>query len=124
MKLVNMFCKASFWSLVALTVVMSLLPGEKIPSTLVFWDKAQHALGFAALAVFGLLAYPRALRRMVPGLLVLGLVIECAQAMTGWRQGDWMDWLADALGVVLGSAAMVATMRWRGRPLFSEETQP
>ena len=102
-----------FWVLVTLTVVMSLLPNEQVPAPLVFWDKAQHALGFAMLAIVGLGAYPAAARQVLLGLLLLGVGIECAQALTGWRQGDWMDWLADAIGVALGWAAMLAAARIR-----------
>ncbi|NBX20729.1 MAG: VanZ family protein [Betaproteobacteria bacterium] len=98
---------------------MSLVPGEQVPQTLVFWDKAQHALGFAALAVSGLLAYPLAVPRVLVGLLLLGVAIECAQAMTTWRQGDWLDWLADAAGIALGTAALAALARIRGRTLLA-----
>jgi len=44
-----------------------------------------------------------AVPRVLVGLLLLGVAIECAQAMTTWRQGDWMDWLADASGIALGT---------------------
>jgi len=93
---------SGFWALVLLTVVMSLVPGEQVPSGLVFWDKAQHALGFAALAVLGLGAYPYAPLPVVAGLLFFGAGIEGAQALTSWRQGDWLDWCADGAGVAAG----------------------
>ena len=48
-----------FWALVLLTVVLSLLPVEQLPREIQFWDKAQHALGFAGLAFLGVLAYAR-----------------------------------------------------------------
>jgi VanZ family protein len=119
LKLARLLWKVAFWLLVALTVVMSLVPGEQVPQTLVFWDKAQHALGFAALAVSGLLAYPMAVPRVLVGLLLLGVAIECAQAMTTWRQGDWMDWLADATGIALGTGAMALWARIRGLTLLA-----
>lgn len=119
MNFARLFWKVAFWLLVALTVVMSLVPGEQVPQTLVFWDKAQHALGFAALAVLGWMAYPSAVPRVLVGLLLLGVAIECAQAMTTWRQGDWMDWLADATGIALGTSAMVLWARIRGGALFA-----
>lgn len=116
----RIFWKVAFWLLVALTAVMSLLPGEQVPQAFVFWDKAQHALGFAALAVLGLLAYPLALPRVLVGLLIFGVAIECAQAWTGWRQGDWMDWLADAFGVAVGTGTSAVWAHIRGRTLFAE----
>ncbi len=34
---------------------------------------------------------------------MLGVGIEYAQHLTGWRQGDWADWLADCVGVAIAS---------------------
>jgi VanZ family protein len=36
------------------------------------------------------------------GLVLLGAGIELAQWLTGWRQGDWQDWIADCVGLVMG----------------------
>lgn len=85
------------------TVWLSLVPVDQVPSAFNFWDKAQHALGFAALAFTGLLSYPRHFRRLIPSLILLGLGIEYAQYLTGWRQGDWADWLADCVGLAIAS---------------------
>lgn len=86
--------------------VLSLLPGEALPPVAFnVWDKAQHAGAFAALAVLGLWAFPRRPFAVVGALLVYGVLIEVAQHFTGWRYGDWQDWLADAVGVVMGFIA-------------------
>jgi len=98
------FWKVSFWTLIFITLWLSLVPANQVPSGLNFWDKGQHALGFAALAFLGLMAYPGQLRLLVTGLLLLGAFIECAQWLTGWRQGDWQDWVADCVGLLLGGA--------------------
>jgi VanZ family protein len=70
------------------------------PQILDLWDKAEHALAFLLLGGLGLWAYPRSALRITTGLLVYGGLIELAQAATGWRIGDWFDWLADAIGVM------------------------
>lgn len=111
-KALSTFWKLSFWTLVFITLWLSLIPASQIPSGLNFWDKAQHALGFFALAILGLLAYPGQVRLLAAGLALFGAGIELAQWLTGWRQGDWHDWLADCVGLLLG------TMFWhltRGR---------
>jgi VanZ family protein len=100
-----------FWALVCVTVVMSLLPVEQLPQAAHFWDKAQHALGFAALAFLGLQVGARRPLGTLLALAVLGLGIEWAQSLTGWRQGDWQDWLADVVGLVLGWHGL-ALSRW------------
>jgi VanZ family protein len=98
------FWRWSFWLLVLVTLWLSLIPADQVPSTFHFWDKAQHALGFAAMALLGLMAYPDRIRLLMLGLVLLGAGIEVAQWMTGWRQGDWLDWLADCVGLVMGAA--------------------
>ena len=60
--------KASLWALVLISLWLSLVPAEHVPSAFNFWDKAQHALGFAGLALLGLMAYPGRVRVLLPGL--------------------------------------------------------
>jgi VanZ family protein len=94
-----------FWLASLAVVVLSLLPVEQLPPGVFdWWDKAQHALGFLVLAVLGLWGYSAFAGRVVLGLLGFGAVIEFAQAATGWRYGDWQDWLADAVGVAVAYA--------------------
>lgn len=100
-----------FWALVLLSVVLSLLPVEQLPREVQFWDKAQHALGFAGLAFLGVLAYARWPLRVLAGLALLGLCIEVAQSLTGWRHGDGWDWLADLVGLLMGWQALLL-WRW------------
>lgn len=100
----------AFWGALAVVVVMSLLPGALLPNVFSFWDKAQHALGFFGLTLLALWAYPKMpLLQIGLGLLVAGGGIELAQSATGWRYGDWLDWLADAVGIAaaLGAGRLV-----------------
>ena len=116
MTIINLRWKSSFWLMVLITLWLSLVPGDQVPSVLNFWDKAQHALGFAALAFLGLLAYPGRLPNLMVGLALFGVSIECAQWATGWRQGDWQDWVADCVGMMVGVMAWrvgAATYAWR-----------
>lgn len=93
----------AFWGACAAVGLLSLTPVENLPSQIFdIWDKAQHAAGFSALAFLGRLAYPQRMRSLLIGLLCYGALIELAQAATGWRTGDVNDWLADALGIVIG----------------------
>lgn len=105
----------AFWTTVAVVVVLSLLPTQHLPEAVFdIWDKAQHAFGFAVLTFLGFWAYPRRVRRVLVGMLLLGALIELAQDATGWRHGDWMDLLADAVGVAVG------TMLWLSARRFSK----
>ena len=107
LKLPPRLVQTAFWACVLGTVFLSLVPVALLPQAFNWWDKAQHALGFAALTVLGLLAYPKARWWLPWGLLLLGGFIELAQAASGWRRGDWLDLLADAVGIL---AVMTA---WR-----------
>lgn len=106
--------KLVFWCALVTVVVMSLMPGPMLPSSINFWDKAQHALGFFGLTWLALLAYPRKpMNQIGVALLLLGGAIELAQWATGWRHGDWLDMLADAVGI---STALVLRLQWRNKP--------
>lgn len=102
----------AFWASLALLSVASLLPVEMLPpQALDLWDKAQHALGFGWLALFGLLSYPQKPVRVALLLLVYGGVIELAQMATGWRYGEWLDLAADGVGIAIGALAWALLRR-------------
>ena len=102
--------KAAFWLCMLSVVVLSLLPTNYLPPPVFsIWDKAQHALAFATLGLLGLLAYSdRSRTKVLLGLLLLGAAIEVAQWATGWRYGEWLDLLADTVGLAVGFAAYQA----------------
>jgi VanZ family protein len=76
---------------------------EQLPGT--GWDKANHLLAFAALALCARWAWP--LARWVYGaaaLLTYGGLIELLQTQLPPRSGEWVDLLADGLGIAIGLA--------------------
>ena len=96
--------RALFWlGLIAVTV-LSLLPAPYLPP-LAFnvWDKAQHTLAYAGLALAGLTGRVGRGAVIVIGLLAHGAAMEFAQALFGWRHGDVLDWCADAVGIIVAS---------------------
>ncbi len=97
--------RLAFWLCLAGVVILSLVPTDRLPDEVgLVWDKAQHAGGFVLLTILGLSAYPGRLWAVGLGLLAAGAGIELAQEATGWRQGDVLDLLADAAGIVIGLA--------------------
>jgi VanZ family protein len=71
------------------------------------WDKANHALAFAVLALVaecGWWPHPQRSRRVALGLLAYGALIELVQSRIPERSGEWADWLADAIGIALALA--------------------
>jgi VanZ family protein len=104
--------KSAFWLCAVVVAILSLLPAVYLPPhTFDIWDKAQHAGGFAVLALLGHLAYHRHLWGVCFGLLAYGAAIELAQSATGWRHGDGLDLLADGTGIAIGTA-LLTVIRW------------
>jgi hypothetical protein len=96
--------RAAFWLVTLAVLVLTLIPAQQVQYLpFNFWDKAQHALAFGVLTGLGLWAWPLRHHRLklIAGLVLLGGGIEVAQYLTGWRHGEWADWAADVLGVVL-----------------------
>jgi VanZ family protein len=107
--------KLLFWTLLLVIVVLSLLPVTELPGGIFnFWDKAQHALAYALLALLALRAYPMHRRlNTALALLLLGGLLELAQAASGWRYGEWSDLLANGVGIGLGITLWCGVPRLR-----------
>ncbi|AMR78132.1 VanZ family protein [Cupriavidus nantongensis] len=92
-----------FWACAAAVLALSLMPPtQPLPTT--GWDKANHALGFALLGLLGARAYAARGWPLWLGLVAYGGVIELLQGQTGYREADWLDLLADTVGVAAALA--------------------
>lgn len=116
--------KPLFWRIalaaaLCVSTALLLLPlGPNVPST--GWDKSNHLLAFALLAMLACRAWPARIAAALAALLAYGGLIEILQSFTGYRSAEWADWLADALGLLLGwtllRAGGQALAIWRARP--------
>ena len=105
--------RVAFWLLLAAVAVLSISPARYLPpQAFSLWDKAEHALAFAALMTLGALAYPRRVGLLAASLLAFGGAIELVQAATGWRSGEWADWLADGIGLACAGLSWSAVRRF------------
>lgn len=94
---------------------LCLAPTPDLPGSGLLWDKAEHSITWAILTGAGLLLSPRRPRAIVLYSLGLGAGIEVLQASMGFgRQGDWRDFAADSIGVVLALAVWTPLRRWLG----------
>lgn len=84
---------ASFW--------LALMPAPDTVQLVSWQDKIEHALLFAVLALLGLAGWPQRPLALAAGLLLFGAAMEWAQSLTGFRVGDPLDWLADAVGLLV-----------------------
>jgi VanZ family protein len=82
------------------------------------WDKANHLLAFAALAfasVWALWPRPRQWGLLAAALLAYGGAIELAQSFVPPRSADWIDLVADGLGIAAGLLAALPFTRGAAR---------
>ena len=88
--------------LLIMIVVLSLIPAPQtsfqLPS-----DKLNHFVAYGVLMGWFAQLYPRHYYWKFAGLFVLlGVLLEFLQGMTGYRFFEYYDMLANALGVLLG----------------------
>ncbi|MCE8017115.1 VanZ family protein [Halomonas sp. MCCC 1A17488] len=93
----------------------SLTPGDEMPRTLP-WDKFNHFVGYAGLAVLsGLAGLP--LVRAFIAVTLYGICIEYLQVpVPGRSGGDWADILANSLGAAAAVLLLAAIRRYWQRP--------
>ncbi|MDZ7810162.1 MAG: VanZ family protein [Arhodomonas sp.] len=89
--------------LLAAVVWLSLTPSPPTPPAALSWDKAQHALAYVILAWSFGQVWPRSPARVAAGLIVIGVLIELAQAATSARVMEGGDVLANTVGVLGGT---------------------
>ena len=93
-------------------IILALLPPDYLPAIephfephFSRWDKVLHAAAFTGLCLIGSWAYLNRTFSLILGLLVLGGAIEIAQFATGWRHMDFGDFVANAVGIMIGRIA-------------------
>ena len=97
-----------FWLACVVLIILALLPPDYLPPVephFSWGDKALHAAAFAGLCLIGSWAYLRRSYSLMLGLLVLGGGIEIAQFATGWRHMSFGDFVANAVGIMIGRVA-------------------
>lgn len=98
--------KVIFWLILIVVMVFSLLPVEHLPPIAFnWWDKTQHILSFFILGALGFTTYPKNSVQLAFGLICYGVLIEVFQSLSGWRDGEILDWVADIIGVTCAFTA-------------------
>lgn len=112
-----------FLLLAVAVAVLSLMPSPPQQAGL-GWDKLDHLVAFAALALCAFLGWRGGRAARVAVLLLLlayGGAIEVLQMQVPNRQAEWGDLLADALGIGLGA---VLALWWLQRTPGLARTAP
>ncbi len=95
--------RLGFWLCFGLTVYLSLMPQEFLPSGINIWDKFSHSIAFAALALSAALGWPAKdfMRSVLIPLLIFGVLIEVTQYFIPGREFSLLDMLADTVGILI-----------------------
>lgn len=80
-------------------IVLAVRPAPEMLPKINHFDKIQHVVAFMLISLLGFAAWPRRPLMVVLVMLIYGLAMEVAQSFTAYRQGDYQDWIADAVGV-------------------------
>ncbi|RKZ40125.1 MAG: VanZ family protein [Gammaproteobacteria bacterium] len=92
------------WLLVIAVIVLSLIPSPPLMmQTIDYGDKIGHLIAYFVLMGWFALVYhmPRQRFWYMIGFLLLGGVLEILQGLSGIRHADWMDIVANSIGVLL-----------------------
>ena len=92
-------------------LVASLVPTSSLPQV-TLWDKVEHFIAYAVLAVLGARAFPGRPWLLAAALVANGVGVEILQEAMGLgRQGEVLDALANTLGIAAGLGLIRLTRR-------------
>ena len=113
--MIRKIARLSFTIGVLAVTWLSLSPRDALPE-IHMWDKPQHLIAYAVLAMCGAVGFPGRRPRLIVGvgLIVLGCVLEVAQAAVPGRDPSITDAVANIAGIALGLATA-----WIGDRLVS-----
>jgi len=105
---------------ISITILIVILSLINITQTIAISssDKVQHAIAYFTLSFFWLLALKDFKVKKVIILIAciaLGIVLECIQGLTPHRFFEYLDMLANTVGVILGYFAFITFVKLRSQ---------
>jgi VanZ family protein len=109
---------AALFSLVAICI-LSLVPGEYRPHTLILPSVFEHVAAYTGAAFLLGVAYAGRISpvRLILMLTIYGALIELCQLWVPGRNGQFIDIFADLVGASIGALIASALLRFN-RPLI------
>ena len=108
-----MFLKLAAWLLLVAVIVITLVPAEYRPETLLPL-KVERALGFAVMTFVFTLAYPRWWRAILLVAIAGAVGLELLQFMIPSRDPSPVDAVVKAIGAGMGVAGAMLVRRLTG----------
>lgn len=96
-------CRIGFGVSVLTVIVLSLLPDDELPDVSLS-DKISHIIAYGEIVMLGLLGYRgrRQTLTLIVGLPILSGALEIGQLFVPGRSADWLDLVANCVGVIIG----------------------
>ena len=91
-----------FWAAVAAVLILSVLPISSPKLSIFSWeDKLHHFMVYGVLCFLAIKSYGtnHPLWKIGLGLISFGLVVEIIQWITDYRYGEFMDFVANTVGI-------------------------
>jgi hypothetical protein len=97
-----------FWVPCVEVFTGALVPQAALTTTFALSEKMVHTCAFLVYATLGLWGYPS---HRITIIVALGGAIEIVQSFTTTRSHEWIDFLADCVGVLQGCSTVFAIKR-------------
>lgn len=95
------FFKILFVMASSVVLIVSLLPGKLLPTTI--WDKAGHFIAYCGLAgICRFASNKRQTWQLILGVIIFSFSIELLQQLIPNRSFEWYDLVANGLGAISG----------------------
>ncbi|BAF72618.1 VanZ family protein [Sulfurovum sp. NBC37-1] len=94
--------KILFWIALVSSYIAAIVPQEIAPTLGPLSDKWTHFLAFAVLTLLLRLSYRTKVLWTVAAMLFYGVFIEISQYFTPNRCAEFLDVVADAIGIAIG----------------------
>lgn len=94
--------KIFFWLALTGSYILAVIPQEIAPEMGDLSDKTLHFIAFAVLTLLLFLSYRIALWKGIASLLFYACFIEFSQYFTPNRCAEWLDIVADSIGMAIG----------------------
>lgn len=91
-----------FWIALIGSYIAAVIPQELAPHLGSLSDKSTHFIAFAVLTLLLRFAYPVTVLQTVMLLLFYAVFIEVSQSFTPNRSAEWLDIVADTIGIGIG----------------------
>ena len=91
-----------FWLALIGSYVLAVIPQEIAPEIGELSDKTLHFIAFAVLTILIHLAYALPIWKSVMMLIAYAFFIEFSQYFTPNRCAEWLDIVADTIGIAIG----------------------